>query len=152
LSRYGAKDKIGNDVLYIDIDYPDLINIKCQVVKDTPQISKLLQNVEYFPAGTLKLVSDSYITIGLDLLDLKTLDNVFESRGYKEHAIFFTSEVAITYMDKLGADKLIEWAASLPDGESIIITNIRSRHLTEINSKVLCPRADTPFWAQSSVC
>ncbi|PTB36290.1 hypothetical protein M441DRAFT_150835 [Trichoderma asperellum CBS 433.97] len=90
---------LGNDVLFIDIDYPDLIRKKRAIVLQTPELRDLLGND---------------FTLGCDLRQLDQLRDVLKTViDLPECAILFVAEVSITYMDTQSADSLIHWGSTV---------------------------------------
>ncbi|CCX32474.1 Similar to Leucine carboxyl methyltransferase 2; acc. no. Q5BH52 [Pyronema omphalodes CBS 100304] len=121
-----AKEKPNAEVLYVDIDYPDLITIKAGIIAQTPGLNGLLTDKQHHetPVDHVHYQSNEYIALGCDLRDLDTLQRLFEKHGLVDHAVFFTAEVSLTYMAKDSVDALIAWAASLPDARFSILEQI----------------------------
>ena len=91
---------------------------KRDMVNSTKELNSLFTNVEVLEENIL-LRSDQYIQLGCDLRDLKLLNQALASAFDIENCIILlTAEVSITYMNVEAADALIEWAGTLPDGES----------------------------------
>jgi tRNA wybutosine-synthesizing protein 4 len=112
---------MGNDALFIDIDYPDLIEKKRAIVLQTPELRDLLGDdftVSEDKDGVL-LRSDKYCQLGCDLRQLDRLRDVLKTVvDLPECAILFVAEVSITYMDTLSTDSLIQWASTVGRGLS----------------------------------
>lgn len=107
---------LGNDVLFIDIDYPDLIQKKRAIVLQTPELRDLLGNDFTIGEGKdgLLLRSNSYCQLGCDLRQLDQLRDVLKTViDLPECAILFVAEVSITYMDTQSADSLIHWGSTV---------------------------------------
>ena len=87
-----------NNVVFIDIDYPDLIQHKCKIIKDTPALSELI-GLNSAETGS-EIRTEKYDAIGCDLSDLTLVDKVLQTiePNLKTSSILFISEVAITYM------------------------------------------------------
>jgi tRNA wybutosine-synthesizing protein 4 len=112
--------KTDPDVLYVDIDYPELMAKKATIIAQTPELHSLLADPQHHstPVNHIHYQSKQYLALGCDLRDLKTLQQLFELHGLVETAIFFTSEESLIYMPCESVDALIQWAANLPDGNS----------------------------------
>lgn len=110
-----------SDVLYIDIDYPDLIIKKVHTIRETPQLVELLTDPEIYdpPLNHVHYSSPEYLAIGCDLRDLETLKDIFNTHDLISKALFFTAEVSLAYMDRVAVDELLAWIATLPDGKAI---------------------------------
>jgi tRNA wybutosine-synthesizing protein 4 len=117
---YLQRPELYQNVVFVDIDYPQLIEKKVKIVKETASFRNLLSGIEQPQPqngqGT-KFKSDQYIAIGCDLGDLATLDTLFsENNVAADCSLLFTAEVSLTYMEVDLADKLIEWASKFEDG------------------------------------
>ena len=103
---------------FVDIDFPDLIERKCNIISATPQLNKLLDPFETpsKPEG-VHLRSAHYVALGCDLGDTEKLDKMLRSEvDVARSLILCTAEVSITYMDLQAADALISWASSFENG------------------------------------
>ena len=97
----------------MDVDYPDLVEKKCDIISNTSQLRDLLGPYDrpLSPRG-LTLRSEHYLAIGCDLADVATLDVLLASECEMSNCLVLcTAEVSITYMDTNAADALIRWAA-----------------------------------------
>ncbi|KAG5927081.1 hypothetical protein E4U42_002604 [Claviceps africana] len=116
------------DVLFVDVDYPELMRKKRSIVQDTPQLREIL--------GTDFVINDSdedpvmirskiYCQIGCDLRDLDKigviLDDLTSSSGCP---VLFVAEVSITYMDTHYADALIQWASKIRNSEFCLLEQL----------------------------
>ena len=106
-----------HNVLFVDIDYPDLMLKKRAVVLETPQLRELLGDnfsVSDSPEDDILLKSERYCQLGCDLRQLDKLRTTLETfLSLAECEILFVAEVSITYMDTHSADSLIQWASSI---------------------------------------
>ncbi|KAL7909900.1 hypothetical protein GGI35DRAFT_468937 [Trichoderma velutinum] len=108
---------VHNDVLFIDVDYPDLMKKKRAIVLQTPELRNLLG--DDFTLGDddkdgLLLRSNKYCQLGCDLRQLDRLRMTLESFiTLPKCAILFVAEVSITYMDTQSADSLIQWGSTV---------------------------------------
>ncbi|KAL7952306.1 hypothetical protein V8C34DRAFT_323821 [Trichoderma compactum] len=110
-------DNLGSDVLFVDVDYPDLMKKKRAIVLQTPELRSLLENDFALGDGDkdgLLLRSNKYCQLGCDLRQLDRLRMTLESIiNLPECAILFVAEVSITYMDTQSADSLIQWGSTV---------------------------------------
>jgi len=115
-----SKDKANAEVLYVDIDYPALITDKVAIIAQTPELQGFLSEQQHYPTPVdhVHYRSRQYLALGCDLRDLDTLRRLFQVHGLIDTAIFFTAEVSLTFMARESVDALIQWAATLPDGNS----------------------------------
>lgn len=99
----------------MDVDFPDLIRGKRQVVLKTPELMAGLSGVRTeCTHPNVLLRSDRYTQIGVDLRDISALENALASVvDIQDCHFLFVAEVSITYMETTAADALIHWASSL---------------------------------------
>ena len=120
---------IRNGCLFIDLDFPDLIAKKADVIITTPQLRELIDPLERPSSpGVLAIRSENYLALGCDLGDISKIDDLLaESIDRSRSLILCIAEVSMTYMDVKAADALIEWAAqynnSMRDHPIRIINN-----------------------------
>ncbi len=96
----------------MDVDYPSLIEKKCDIITNTTQLRDLLgpHDRPLHPSGPT-LRSEHYLAIGCDLTDITRLDMLLASEiQVSNYSVLCTAEVSITYMDTNAADALIRWA------------------------------------------
>lgn len=105
-------------VQFVDVDFPDLIRNKRQIVLNTPELLANLSAVETRDTDpNVLLRSDRYTQIGVDLRNVSALENALSSIfNVRDCHFLFVAEVSITYMETSSADALIQWAASLGQG------------------------------------
>lgn len=107
--------------MFVDVDFPDLIERKRQTVMDTPELVGAFSGVREARELVKPVVfqSDRYVQIGCDLRELKVLQQGLESvlGDFAQCEFIFVAEVSITYMETEGADEVIRWASTLGDGE-----------------------------------
>ncbi len=114
LSREEALCK---DTIFVDVDYPYLMQKKCELLKQTAEISDLLGIALHAFEDEVLLRSEHYVAFGCDLMDLARLDHLLSSvLPIKDCTFLLIAEVSITYMDSEGADRLIAWSAKLING------------------------------------
>ena len=103
----------------MDIDYPDSIKKKCEVITTTSQLQDLLQPLDVSTnASSVFLRSGHYMALGCDLSDIKTLDSTLSSEfNITSCLILCTAEVSVTYMNVEAADALIAWASQYDDSK-----------------------------------
>jgi len=116
--QFLSKENPNTEVLYVDIDYPELVTIKASIVAQTPELHGLLTEMQHHPTPVdhVHYQSKQYLALGCDLRDVQTLQRLFEHHRLVDAAIFFTAEVSLTYMARDSVDALVQWAANLPDG------------------------------------
>jgi tRNA wybutosine-synthesizing protein 4 len=120
------------NALFVDADYPELIKKKRAIVLQTPELRELLGtdfSTSTSDTDPIVLRSEKYCQLGCDLRQLDLLRKTFESfLDLSNCNVLFVAEVSVTYMDTVSADKLIEWASSIGNGEMITEIDEQSWH------------------------
>lgn len=118
-ARYPA---LCEDVLFVDIDYPELIRKKRSIVQGTPLLRDILGKdfiISESDEDHVMLRSEIYCQIGCDLRELEKLRAILEElTPLSKCPVLFMAEVSITYMNTQCADALIEWASSIANCKS----------------------------------
>ena len=85
-------------VVFVDVDYPDLIRHKSNIIRETPALNKVLG--PEFRETSGEIWTDTYYAVGCDLANLTLFDKVLRDiePDIDNARILFISEVAITYM------------------------------------------------------
>ncbi|KAG5985120.1 hypothetical protein E4U55_001369 [Claviceps digitariae] len=116
------------DVMFVDIDYPELMRKKRSIVQETPQLRGILGN-DFFINDSdedhVMLRSKVYCQIGCDLRELDKLGVILnELASLSECSVLFVAEVSITYMDTQYADALIQWASEIGNSEFCLLEQL----------------------------
>ena len=87
-----------SDAIFVDVDFPDLIRHKAQIIRETPALAEVV-DVNHAETGD-EIRSQNYYAVGCDLSDLSKFDAVLRgiAPDLDDIPILFISEVAITYM------------------------------------------------------
>jgi tRNA wybutosine-synthesizing protein 4 len=87
-----------SNVIFVDIDYPDLIRHKCSIIRETPALAELIGPNFGETSGEIR--TEKYNAIGCDLSNLTLFNQALSTIEPNLHtvSILFISEVAITYM------------------------------------------------------
>ncbi|KAI1412461.1 LCM-domain-containing protein [Hypoxylon sp. FL1857] len=110
---------------FVDIDFPDLIEKKCRVVQETPELNSLLTGVKTNVGNHVQLQSDQYVEIGCDLRNISDIEKALSTVVDIANCEFmFVAEVSITYMETDGADSVIKWASTLGQAEFCLLEQI----------------------------
>lgn len=114
--------KYGNwcrTVRFVDVDYPQLIQKKVDVIRKNHIYSDLLTQSLPGEAHSSILLNDGrYCAVGCDLGDTKALDHIFRSDLHlDESLVLFIGEVSIVYMQVKPADELIRLCATFNHGQ-----------------------------------
>ncbi|OHE92297.1 leucine carboxyl methyltransferase [Colletotrichum orchidophilum] len=113
------------DVTFLDVDYPDLIQKKRQIVLETPELQDLMGAWEVNDDSPIVLKSQKYCQVECDLRQLSVLQSCLEALfDVPKTDFMFVAEVSITYMDTEGANGVIEWAATVGNAEFCLLEQI----------------------------
>ncbi|KAI9724027.1 MAG: hypothetical protein M1812_000745 [Candelaria pacifica] len=111
-----------HNVLFIDVDYKQLMARKCEVVWQTAELYELLTSATRASDQDVLLRSDRYLAVGCDLKDLGALDRILaQELDMTSCIILCTAEVSITYMDVEAADAVIAWASQIHDARFCLL-------------------------------
>ncbi|KAI9928301.1 tRNA methyltransferase ppm2 [Aspergillus wentii] len=111
-----AEGPLCRDTTFVDIDYEKLMLNKKTAIHGTPEITELLENVEFLPdESAVQVRSDRYKAIGCDLRNLKKLEDTLNAEVFpsSECSILCLAEVSLTYMDVKSAGAVVNWASKL---------------------------------------
>lgn len=127
-TRY-PEDCHQSQAVFVDVDFPDLVKRKRQVVLTTPDLISPLSglktedNDKTCPHVFLR--SDRYFQVGCDLRRTAALEEALASIVHVKECLFlFVAEVSITYMETDHADSLIQWASTIGQSEFCLLEQI----------------------------
>lgn len=114
--------------VFVDVDFPDLIRNKREVVLNTPELVSHLSSVASEDADShVFLRSNAYYQVGIDLRHVAALEAALASIVDVPNCFFiFVAEVSITYMETSAADTLIQWASNIGQGETQALSSSSS--------------------------
>ncbi|RDW23969.1 leucine carboxyl methyltransferase 2 [Yarrowia lipolytica] len=126
------KHGLTENLIFVDVDYPDLMQIKVDTIRRSDELTKLVG--EEKPAAEIKdksvlMQTGNYIALSCDLRDLEKFEFIFRNldlivEGDNNPLILFTAEVSVTYMFQKDADNLLQWCASLPNSRFALLEQI----------------------------
>ncbi|KAI9842109.1 MAG: tRNA methyltransferase ppm2 [Sclerophora amabilis] len=145
LARY---PHLCHNAKFVDVDYPQLIERKCDIIEQTEQLVNLFSRPERLEfKGPVAFRSDQYLALGCDLRDLTTLHHALaEQVDLRDCELLFTAEVSLTYMNTEASDAVIKWAATLnqarfclleqilPDGKDQPFAQTMIRHFKKLQT------------------
>ncbi|KAI1095133.1 LCM-domain-containing protein [Rostrohypoxylon terebratum] len=113
------------NVKFVDIDFPDLIEKKCRVVQETPELNFPLTGLKTNVVNHVQLQSDQYIEIGCDLRRISDIEQALSTvLDVADCEFMFVAEVSITYMETEAADAVIKWASTLGQADFCLLEQI----------------------------
>jgi tRNA wybutosine-synthesizing protein 4 len=120
------------NVKFIDIDYPQLIEKKLRVLsQENISAPSILFNDHYNNRGldesgsAIPFDSEHYCLVGCDLERLNLLQDIFSKQIHlDDYMVLFVAEVSITYMDTTAADDLIRWASHFSNSRFCLLEQI----------------------------
>ena len=118
LSDEQKANRSGHTV-FVDIDYEKLMVHKKNAIRQTPEITKVLGDVEFgSDEDPIQIKSSRYQAVGCDLKNMKKLDDVLRNTilPSTDCSVLFLAEVSLTYMDVYSANEVVKWASKLTSG------------------------------------
>ncbi|KIW00435.1 uncharacterized protein PV09_07964 [Verruconis gallopava] len=115
-----------HNVRFVDIDFPELIAKKIQIIEQEPVLNQRLghQPTEDMSFPAIMFSSPQYYAVGCDLGDQKKLQNVFLNGLKLGHdAVLFIGEVSIVYMPHQESTKVIEICGNIADARFCLLEN-----------------------------
>ncbi|KAL8891899.1 MAG: hypothetical protein Q9215_001111 [Flavoplaca cf. flavocitrina] len=146
-------------VTFVDIDYPELMIKKRDMVLDQSEMKHLIDEPnDEAPhlhstghESPIMIRSNRYMGLGCDLRDIARLDKILEEElQIRRCLVLCSAEVSITYMDVDAADALITWAAQyddvrfclleqlLPDGQEHPFALKMMQHFANLGTPLRC--------------
>ncbi|KAI4108776.1 MAG: hypothetical protein L6R37_000774 [Teloschistes peruensis] len=131
---------------FVDIDYPELMSKKKDIIQKTAELRNLVWPVE--DADGMDR-NDRYVGVGCDLYDIADLSRILEREvGTRCDSclVLCVAEVSVTYMTVHAADALIKWTTQyedvrfclleqfLPDGEEHPFARKMLQHFQKLNT------------------
>ncbi|XP_065053055.1 tRNA wybutosine-synthesizing protein 4-like [Rhopilema esculentum] len=107
---FRLKDKAClSNTRYLELDFPEVVQRKIKLIKSRKALSSLVDGIT---ANQNEFISDDYSIVGCDLTNLDRLQEVIRKANFNpEDFTLLFSEVVLTYVEKKGCSRLIEWAA-----------------------------------------
>ncbi|KAI9732357.1 MAG: tRNA methyltransferase ppm2 [Cirrosporium novae-zelandiae] len=139
---------ICDNAIFIDVDYPDLIKKKYDMLSQTSPLQQSLTGIDLNPnTEHVTFKSDQYVAIACDLRELEKLESTLERAiDLPNSWLYFTAEVSVTYMDIDAANNLFKWASKfqnakfclleqfLPDGPENPFSKTMLKHFEKIQT------------------
>ncbi|CAI5757675.1 unnamed protein product [Candida verbasci] len=115
-------NKVSN-LNFIDIDYPDLIVNKYNLIMESEEIKDLIGEFTS-ESSNYKLKSNQYQLVGCDLKDINGYKEIIESLVDQPDINIFVAEVSLAYMNPKFANSVIEVSSSIPNSHFLILEQI----------------------------
>ncbi|KAL8941591.1 MAG: hypothetical protein Q9216_002142 [Gyalolechia sp. 2 TL-2023] len=145
----------GRGVTFVDVDYPELMLKKRDVIMQHRELESLISPVRPDTKDSaVVLSSDRYMAVGCDLRDSTKLTKILEEKlQIASCLVLCVAEVSVTYMEVDAADALIKWAAQyndvrfcmleqcLPDGDQHPFAQKMLQHFEKLRSPLKCIQA-----------
>nr|OQO13191.1 hypothetical protein B0A51_17889 [Rachicladosporium sp. CCFEE 5018] len=146
----GKLPHLCDNTTFVDVDYAQLMQRKCEVIDRTEQLKVLLPELKLTDRDHGLLAhSTNYAAIGCDLRSLDLLSLVLQDHLQIEDcsvAILFVAEVSVAYMTQDASQAVLEWAARytdvrfclleqhLPDGADHPFAQTMLRHFEKLRT------------------
>jgi len=152
----GAHPELCQNATFVDVDYPQLMQKKLQVIQQTPQLTQLLRDLHVQNAPNVHLATaKGYRAYGCDLRELDKLDAALREDFDMDLCtvtILFVAEVSVAYMDLDPANALMKWAGSLNDGKQVPAILSVCVSILLVISSILSSRTTSSRRERSSFC
>ncbi|KAI4149123.1 MAG: hypothetical protein LQ341_001391 [Variospora aurantia] len=132
--KWLSVERYKNVATFIDVDYPDLMARKKEVIMQNQELERLVN-----PLHTGKkhpgilLCSDNYLAVGCDLRDVSTLNSILdEELTLSNCLVLCVAEVSLTYMDVRAADALINGDQKHPFAQKML------QHFNNLSTPLKC--------------
>lgn len=123
-------NKQGNEINleFIDIDYPDLLKKKLQLVESSEEMMNLIGNNnmnlnQNQPSHVYLFNSNNYKLVACDLKNEKLYERIINDLDSTAIKIFI-SEVSLAYMKPEHADSIIGYSSKIPNSHFLILEQI----------------------------
>ncbi|KAG8627900.1 hypothetical protein KVT40_003773 [Elsinoe batatas] len=114
-----------HNCVFVDVDYPQLMHKKLEVIRNNQPILDVLPGITYGNQIDPLLASAAkYKAVGCDLKNVANLDSSLRQLFDIEScsiAFLFVAEVSVAYMEKPAANAVLSWAAKLPDSRFCLL-------------------------------
>lgn len=110
------------NITFYDIDYPELVNNKLEMIKKSPEILELIGESDGLKDLGLLYNTDNYKLFGCDLKNYSLFEKQLSL--LKEGVNIFIAEVSLAYMHYDDANKIIELASKVPNSHFVILEQI----------------------------
>lgn len=121
-----ASRKYLGRVRFLDIDYPDLIDNKVQIIKQNDELSNILGPQLDVNGGDVKYATDTYAAASCNLNFPQSFRNTTSSFGLDDPNLIkvFVAEVSLAYMKAERADDIIAICGELPNSHFLMLEQL----------------------------
>lgn len=113
-SFFVLADAMGNNVRYVEVDFPHVLENKRVIIEHTPELQALLGGPLAPRRGALVVETPRYVCVGSDLSKVGDLRNhlVVDAGVSYELPTLVLAECVLTYMSSQDSDRVIHWVRS----------------------------------------
>ncbi|KAK9465965.1 S-adenosyl-L-methionine-dependent methyltransferase [Lipomyces arxii] len=124
--QYLAKPSTNRDkVIFVDVDYPDLMKIKVDTIRACKELSIVLGDCVEVPKSCPHVLyaTPSYFAVACDLSVVSSLESALNSCSLlsDDCDFLFIAEVSLTYMCTKDADNVIQWSATAGHNSTFVL-------------------------------
>ena len=106
----------------MDVDSPEVINTKCEIIQQTLELNEGLTNLKLDSNQHTVLSSDQYYQVACELCQLENLNEALSKiTDVYESEFLFIAENSLSRLKVEAADALIQWASTLGDADFCLI-------------------------------
>ncbi|KAL0268023.1 UNVERIFIED_CONTAM: hypothetical protein PYX00_010112 [Menopon gallinae] len=104
-----SEDGLLSNSLFIEIDYPNVINRKLALINQSEKLRSVL-HLKIDESSNVKKLNPNYFLLCADLCDIKMVESLLKDVNIDfDVPTLFLSECVITYMKEADSNRLIEW-------------------------------------------
>lgn len=119
------KSSTNNDLNFIDIDYPDLIKNKYDMIQKSDEIKNLIGEQKIPTEKDCLIMTDNYKLVGCDLKHSDKYQEILQKLIInKEDINIFIAEVSLAYMKPIYANSIIEISSKVNNSHFLILEQI----------------------------
>ncbi|GAB7338596.1 hypothetical protein MBLNU457_5333t2 [Dothideomycetes sp. NU457] len=121
----GNSPELCHNATFVDVDYPQLMQRKLQVIQEHEALHGLLKDLQLGGREEVRVLkATGYNAYGCDLRNLDKLEATLRedfNMNSCSVAFLFVAEVSVAYMDMKPANDLIRWASKLGDARFCLL-------------------------------
>ncbi|AGO11589.1 AaceriADL194Wp [[Ashbya] aceris (nom. inval.)] len=121
----GALTEFGDRMSFVDVDYPDLIAKKLDIIQNTPELQQIVGGSVEGVSGQVLYRTAKYMAAACDLNDGAAFEALTGKFNLPADAVVvFIAEVSLAYMRPEKADAIIEVCGKIPNSHFLLLEQL----------------------------